>query len=58
MKTFSVEELKTHLHNDTPDDELMRMYGLSPKQLKDLHDQLMLAMAYGSLYIQINNDNN
>ena len=58
MKTSSVQELKTHLSNDTPDDELMRIYVLSPKQLKDLHAQLMLAMAYGSLYIHIKNDNN
>ncbi len=58
MKIFSVQELKPHLSNDTPEDELMRIYGLSHKQLKDLHDQLRLAMVYGSPYIQIDNDNN
>ncbi len=58
MKTFSVEEIKTHLNKDTPDEELMRCYGLSPNELKCLYDQLVRAMAHGSSYVHIGNDGN
>jgi hypothetical protein len=58
MKTLSVEEIKPHLNQGTPDDELMRAYGLAPKELKTLCEQLIRAMSDGSLYIHISHDQN
>jgi len=58
MKTLSVEEIKTHLNEGTPDHELMRAYGLSASELKDLFDQLVRAMANGSPYVHITHDGN
>lgn len=58
MKTFSVQELKSHLNGDTPDEVLMRAYGLSRKELKGLYDQLIRAVATGTPYIQLQQDEN
>ncbi len=58
MKTFSVQELKTHLNGGTPDDVLMRAYGLSPQELKSLYDQLVKALAAGTPYIYLRQDDN
>jgi len=57
MKTFSVQELKTYLNEDTPDHELMQIYGLSPDELTILYAQLTRAMANGSPYVHIRHDN-
>jgi hypothetical protein len=58
MKTLSVEEIKTHLNKGTPDDELMRAYGLSPDELKGLYEQLIRAVADGSPYLHISQNHN
>jgi hypothetical protein len=58
MKALSVEEIKTHLNQGTPDDELMRAYGLSSEELKRLYDQLIRAIADGSPYVHISSDDN
>jgi hypothetical protein len=58
MKTFSVEEIRTRLIKDTPDEELMQSYGLSPNELRCLYDRLVRAMAHGSSYVHIGNDTN
>lgn len=58
MKTLSVDEIKTYLNKGIPDDELMRAFGLSPSELKDLFDQLIRAMANGSPYVHIKCDAN
>jgi hypothetical protein len=51
MKIISVQEIATHLKNDAPDKELMQTYGLSSEELKALYDQLIRAVADGSLYV-------
>jgi hypothetical protein len=58
MKTLSVEEIKTQLNEGTSDDELMRAYGLSPRELKALYDQLIRAVSHGLLYVHISHDEN
>lgn len=58
MKTFAVEEIKNHLTNGTSEEELMRAYGLSPEELKALYEQLMRAVADGSLYVELRSEEN
>jgi hypothetical protein len=58
MKTLSIEEIKTRLNEGAQDDDLMRAYGLTPKELKDLYEQLIRAIADGSPYVHISHDQN
>lgn len=58
MKILLVEEIKTHLNKGTPDDELMRAYGLSPEGLRRLYDRLIKAMADGSRYVRMSQETN
>lgn len=58
MKVLSVEEIKSHLNKGTPDDELMRAYGLSPEELRHLFDRLIKAMADGSSYVRMTQETN
>jgi hypothetical protein len=58
MEILPVEEIKAHLNEGATDDELMRAYRLSPDELKALYDQLIRAVADGSLYVHINHDGN
>jgi hypothetical protein len=58
MKTFSVEEIKTHVSAGASDGELMRAYELSPEGLKTLYDQVIKAMVDGSPYVQIDHEQN
>jgi hypothetical protein len=58
MKTLSVKEIRTYLIKDTPDDELMQTYGLSPEELQALYEQLIRAMSDGSLYVRIGHEIN
>lgn len=53
MKTLSVEEIKDHLTRGASEEDLMRDYGLSSEELKALYDQLIRAVAEGSLYIEV-----
>lgn len=58
MKTLSVEKIRNHLSKDTSEEELMRSYGLSPEELKALYEKLIRAVADGSLYIELNSEEN
>jgi hypothetical protein len=58
MKILSVEEIKTHLSQGTPDDELMRAYGLSPDELECLYERLIKAVADGSLFVRMGKETN
>jgi hypothetical protein len=58
MKTFSVQELKTHLNGGTSDEVLMHAYGLSREELKGLYDQLIKALAAGTPYVHLRQDEN
>jgi hypothetical protein len=58
MKTFSVEEIKTLVIEGASDDELKRIYELSPEELAALYDQVAKAMIDGSPYVQIGHDQN
>jgi len=56
MKSLSVEEIKTYLTKGALDEELMRVYGLSPEELRKLYDRFMKAIAEGSPYVQVSHD--
>ncbi len=51
MEPSSLKEIITRRNEDSPNNELIQTYDLSPDELYGLYEQLFVAVADGSLYV-------